>query len=346
MPIITESDFAAQIKSGNFKNAYFIYGEEKYLVDHFTRQLTDKILQSKCNNSFNLQNFSSPELDIDALNSAVEALPLMAPFKCVRIFDLNLDKEPLDTVKKLKGIIADIPETTVLIISFPNLNLDLKRSSRYSSFIKLFEKHGDVLNLQALSKTKLQRQIIKWAEKLSCTLSEKNAQLIIDKCGNNLLVLKNEIEKLCAYANRSEITSQIIDEVAVCNFEANVFELTKAIMAKNCDRAFEILDILLFKKEEPIAILSVMASSYIDMYRVNAALQSGKNIQAVAEIFDYKRKMFRLENAQTQLKYDVNLKKSLRGYIDLITKTDVMLKSSRMDPKILLEKLIVKLVIC
>ncbi len=109
---------------------------------------------------------------------------------------------------------------------------------------------------------------------------------------------------------------------------------------------FEILDILLFKKEEPIAILSVMASSYIDMYRVNAALQSGKNIQAVAEIFDYKRKMFRLENAQTQLKYDVNLKKSLRGYIDLITKTDVMLKSSRMDPKILLEKLIVKLVIC
>lgn len=346
MPIITEFDFSAQIKSGNFKNAYFIYGEEKYLVDHYTRLLTDKILPGGCNNSFNLQNFSSPELDVDALNSAVEALPLMAPFKCVRIFDLNLDKEPLDTVKKLKGIIADIPDTTVLIISFPNLNLDLKRSSRYSSFIKLFEKHGDVLNLQALSKPKLQRQIIKWAEKLSCTLSEKNAQLIIDKCGNNLLVLKNEIEKLCAYANGTEITSQIIDEVVVCNFEANVFELTKAIMAKNCDRAFEILDILLFKKEEPIAILSVMASSYIDMYRVNAALQSGKNIQAVAEIFDYKRKMFRLENAQTQLKYDVNLKKSLRGYIDLITKTDVMLKSSRMDPKILLEKLIVKLVIC
>lgn len=346
MPIITAPDFAAQIKSGNFKNAYFICGEEKYLVDHYTRMLTDKILPGGCNNSFNLQNFSSPDLDIDALNSAVEALPLMSSFKCVRIFDLNLEKEPLDTVKKLKEIIADIPETTVLIISFPNLNLDLKRSSRCSSFVKFFEKHGDVLNLLALSKPKLQRQLIKWAEKLSCTLSEKNAQLIIDKCGNNLLALKNEIEKLCAYVNGTEITSQIIDEVVVCNFEANVFELTKAIMAKNCDRAFEILDVLLFKKEEPIAILSVMAASYIDMYRVNAALQSGKNIQAVAEIFDYKRKMFRLENAQSQLKYNVNFKKSLWGYIDLFTKTDAMLKSSRMDPKILLEKLIVKLVIC
>lgn len=346
MPIITKPDFAAQIKSGNFKNAYFIYGEEKYLVDHYTRLLTDKILQGKCNNSFNLQNFSSTDLDIDALNSAVEALPLMAPFKCVRIFDFNLEKEPLDTIKKLKEIIADIPETTVLIISFPNLILDLKRSSRCSSFVKFFEKYGDVFNIPALSKTKLQRQIIKWAEKLSCTLSEKNAQLIIDKCGNNLLVLKNEIEKLCAYATGGEITSQIIDEIVVCNFEANVFELAKAIIAKNCDRAFEILDVLLFKKEEPIAILSVLAASYIDIYRVNTALQSGKSIRDVAEIFDYKRKMFRLENAQSQLNYNVNLKKSLRGCIELLTKTDFMLKSSRMDPKILLEKLIVKLILC
>ncbi len=346
MPIITETDFAAQVKSSNFKNAYFIYGEEKYLVGHYTRLLTDKILPGRCNNSFNLQNFSSPDLDIDALTSAVEALPLMSPFKCVRIFDLNLEKEPLDTVKKLKEIIADIPETTVLIISFPNLNVDLKRSSRFSSFVKFFEKHGEVLNLQALSKPKLQRQIIKWAEKLSCKLSEKNAQLIIDKCGNNLLVLKNEIEKLCAYANGAEITSQIIDEIVVFNFEANVFELAKAIMAKNCDRALEILDILLFKKEEPIAILAVMASNYIDMYRVNAALQSGRSTQDVAEIFDYKRKMFRLENAQAQLRYNANLKKSLRGCIDLLTKTDIMLKSSRMDPKILLEELIVKLILC
>ena len=343
MPTITESEFNSQIKSKNFKRAYFIYGEEKYLVDYYTKLLTEKILCGN-DNSFNLQNFSSPDLDINALDTAVEALPLMAPLKCVRIFDLDVEKEPADTIKKLKEIISDVPETTVLIISLPNLTLDLKRSSKWSAFVKFFEKYGEVLNLPVMNKLKLQRQLIKWAEKLSCTLSEKNAQLIIEKCGNNLLVLKNELEKLCAYAGGSEITSEAINRVTVENFEANVFELTKAIMAKNYERAFEVLDILFFKKEEPIAILSVMASNYIDIYRVKVAQQSGKNIYDVAEVFDYKRKMFRLENAQRHSK-NISME-SLRKCIELLTQTDEQLKSSRLDSRILLEKFIAKLAIC
>lgn len=343
MPTITESEFNSQIKSKNFKRAYFIYGEEKYLVDYYPKLLTEKILCGN-DNSFNLQNFSSPDLDINALDTAVEALPLMAPLKCVRIFDLDVEKEPADTIKKLKGIISDVPETTVLIISLPNLTLDLKRSSKWSTFIKFFEKYGEVLNLPVMNKLKLQRQLIKWAEKLSCTLSEKNAQLIIEKCGNNLLVLKNELEKLCAYAGGSEITSEAINRVTVENFEANVFELTKAIMAKNYERAFEVLDVLFFKKEEPIAILSVMASNYIDIYRVKVAQQSGKNIYDVAEVFDYKRKMFRLENAQRHSK-NISME-SLRKCIELLTQTDEQLKSSRLDSRILLEKFIAKLAIC
>ena len=343
MPTITESDFNLQIKSQNFKRAYFIYGEEKYLVGHYTKLLTDKILLNN-NNSFNLQNFSSPDLNIAALNDAVEALPLFASFKCVRLFDFDVEKEPADTVKKLKEIISDVPETTVLIVSLSNLKVDLKRSSKWASFVKFFEKYGEVLNLPAMNNVKLQKQLIKWAEKLSCGLSEKNAQIVIDKCGNDLLTLKNELEKLCAYANKSEITAEMINGLVVENFEANVFELTKAIMAQNYERAFKVLDVLYFNKEEPIAILSVMSSVYIDIYRVKVATQNGKSIYDIAEIFDYKRKMFRLENAQ---RYSRNISmESVRKCLELMTETDMQLKSSKMDSKVLLEKLIAKLAAC
>ena len=64
MPVITESDFNLQVKSKNFKQAYFIYGEEKYLVDYYTKLLTEKVLLNN-SNSFNLQSFSSPDLDIN-----------------------------------------------------------------------------------------------------------------------------------------------------------------------------------------------------------------------------------------------------------------------------------------
>ena len=297
MATITESEFISQVKALNFKRAYFIFGEEKYLVDYYTNMLIDKVLQG-AQNAFNLQIFSSPDLDIDTLADSVEALPLMVPLKCVKINDLDVEKEPSETIKKLKEVVSDIPEATVLVISLPSLEVNLKKAAKWSSFVKFFEKYGDVLNIPFLTTAKLKKQLIKWAEKLSCTLSEKNAQNIIDRCGTDLLTLKQELEKLCAYANGNEITADAINTVVVENIEANIFELTKVLAAKNYKRAFEILEALLDKKEEPTAILAIMASHYIDLYRVKIAEQSGKTLHDIAEIFDYKRKMFRLENAQ------------------------------------------------
>lgn len=340
MSIISESELLNQIKSQDFKRAYFIFGDEKYLVAHYTKMLIDKILHGH-NNAFNLQIFSSPDLDFDELIDAVEALPLMAPLKCVKIADLDIEKEPQETVKKLKELLSDIPDTTVLVISQPSLSVDLKKAAKWSSFVKFFEKHGEVLNLPLMSKAKLKKQLMKWAGNLSCALPEKNAQNIIDKCGNDLLTLKQELEKLCAYADGGEITTEAIDTIVIENVEANIFELTKAVMAKNYKRAFELLGTLLDKKEEPVAILAIMASNYIDLYRVKAAEQSGKTIYDVAEIFDYKRKMFRLENAQ---RYVRNLSMDyIRTCINLIAQTDAKLKSSRLEPAVLLEELIAKL---
>ncbi len=340
MGIITELDFNMQLKNKNFKKAYFIYGEEKYLVNYYTSELTNKIIPID-KNSFNIQDFSEQCFDVDRLNDAIEALPLMSNNKCVRVFDLDIEKENQDTIKKLKAIISDIPETTVLIISQSGIDMGKKLSSKWMSFLKFFEKYGEVLNVPIMNKLKLQRQLISWANKLSCELSLQNAQIIIEKCGDNLLMLKQEIEKLCSYANKNEITPEIIETVLVENVEANVFELTKAISVKKYDRAFEVLDILLNKKEEPTTILSIMASFYIDSYRVKIAEQSGKTIHDVAKIFDYKNKIFRLENVKKYLRY-MSID-SIRQCINLITETDAQLKSSKIDSRLLLEELITKI---
>ncbi len=343
MSVITEFELKEQIRLNNFKRAYLIYGEEKYLVKYYTNLLTSEILQGD-NSPFNLQNFFSPELDIDKLNSSIESLPLLSPVKCVRVFDLDVEKESVNTTKKLKEIISNLPETTVLIIALTSITFDLKRAAKWSSFIQFFERYGEVLNLPLLSNSKLRKQLIKWAEKLSCSLLEKNAQVIIDKCGNDLFVLKNELEKLCAFVNKGEITTEIINNLVLENFETNVFDLTKSIINKDYRCAFKILNTLLLNKEDPIAILAVMTSNYIDLYRIKAAEQSAKDIYDIAKIFDYKRKMFRLENAK---KYSKNISEdSLRNCINILIKTDYKLKSSKIDSKILLEKLIVNLINC
>ena len=41
MARLTEKDFKKDVSSKNFKNIYFIYGEEKYLVRHYSNSLIE-----------------------------------------------------------------------------------------------------------------------------------------------------------------------------------------------------------------------------------------------------------------------------------------------------------------
>ena len=44
MPKINESDLKKEIKSGEFKNAYLLYGEESYLKEYYANELKNKIV--------------------------------------------------------------------------------------------------------------------------------------------------------------------------------------------------------------------------------------------------------------------------------------------------------------
>ena len=74
--------------------------------------------------------------------------------------------------------------------------------------------------------------------------------------------------------------------------------MANAIVAGNYSKAYELLDILFYQNEEPIAILAVLATSYVDMYRVRACIQSGQAVSTLSQYFDYKGKEFKLKNAE------------------------------------------------
>lgn len=339
MPNITENDLKSQIKSKDFKNLYFLFGEEKYLINYYTDKLISKILGENVND-FNSQTFSALE-DLTELESSIEALPLMSSIKCVKIVDLDVETLSSENLKKFKEMIANLPESTTLIISQINVDINLKKSSKWVSFLKTLCKYGDVLELKRLSKIALCKQLVSWAKNLSCEISQRNAEILIKYVGENLVDLKSELEKLCAFCNDHTITSEDIDIVVSKKLEANIFELVKTILNKELTKALNILNTLFYKREEPIAILAILSSAYIDMYRVEVAKNATEKPAKIAEFFDYKGKAFKLDIAK-QNSYKITLK-NIRESINLLLETDVKLKSSRTNKKILMEELMVKL---
>ena len=126
MPKILENELKSSIKLGNFSNLYFLFGEEKYLTEHYTNLLVSKVT-GNYSSGFNFQKFKFNHFNINALNDAVEALPFMAEKKCVLVSSVDIEAMEQNEVKKLKEIISDIPQSTVLIFSQVSVEINLKK---------------------------------------------------------------------------------------------------------------------------------------------------------------------------------------------------------------------------
>ena len=340
MAQITEAELKKQIEKGNFQKLYFLYGEEKYLVGHYARKLMEKA-GAQGMKDFNLQRFDGGDTGIDDIAAAVEALPILAERKCVAVANLDVNSLRGSETQKLWELLDDLPDSCVLVIYLLSLGFDERRDKNWKQFLAKADAGGATVPLRRLSEKQLEKMICAGAEKRGCSISQANAGRMIRLCGSDMQTVLNELEKLCSFTGSGEITAETVDRLTVKNLEARVFDLSKAVMTGNSDRAYQILDQPFYQNEEPVSILSVLSGAYLDLYRVKASLQSGYTAVEPAKYFDYARKEFRLSNAEYGAKrYSDEM---LCQSMNVLLEADRALKGSRGSSRTVMEKLIAQL---
>jgi len=342
MPEINETKLKEQIQRNEMSRLYLLYGDEKMLVRRDLLRLTKKL----DNTDFPEFNFNAfpHTASVDDIADAAEALPFFADHKCVTVSDLNVESLSASEYKKLTELVENVPDTTHLIFALPTVEFDAnKPAKKWKDFIDKINTFGCSVNYARRSDSDLSKYLCREAEKHGCALSKYLADKIIRYAGNDLNTLANEISKLCAFVGEGEITNQHVEDIVTKNMEATVYLLSNALVRGDYTKAYSLLDQLINQGEEPIAILSVLSGAYVDMYRVRAALDSGKTSMAPAEYADYKRREFKLRYAERDMR-DLSLE-VLRESLALFLECDLALKLSTgeaMD-RIALEKLFSKL---
>lgn len=339
MPALNELELKKQISAGNFSRLYFIYGEEKYLIKHYSSLIVKKAVDPSFAD-FNMHTYDGKSIDYDEVTQAAEALPMMSERTLIVIKDLALDSLSADSSDKFIRLIEDIPDTTVILISNPTLDVNMK-SAKGKKLLAEIDKYGCSIALEHAGQSQLVKLIEKGAQSRGCMISPNDARYLITVVGDDMTVIINELDKICAYAKQGEVTRQHIDSVVVKNVQAKVFDLTKALTAGNCDLAMEILDTLISMKEEPINILGALITPYVDMYRAKVYVSGGMRAEDAAKDFNYKNKEFRLTNgARSASKYSVT---QLRTFLNILNDADILLKSTSISGRIVLEQTITKL---
>jgi DNA polymerase-3 subunit delta len=339
MAKLNESLLKEQIKNQNYSNAYLFYGEESYLKEFYIKQLKNKIVDPTFE-SFNFHKFDGKDTDLDDIIKDAQMLPMMSEYNFVLVRDYPIDKSKSD-LKLIKEFLEDVPESTIFIFYYDSIEPDVKASA-FKNLISYFDNAGCVVNMEKRSESDVAKLLVSGAKKRGSMLDINNAKYLISISGNDMKNLLNELDKLSYFAKGQEITKEIIDNMATKCLQARVYDLSKAVVSCNSDAAYGVLDTLFSMKEDPILITSVVSGVYVDMYRVKCAKSSGNSYDDVAKHFNYRGREFALRNASRDC---ASLsEKQLRNSLDVIMDTDLKLKSTATDKKLLIEEMIVKLI--
>ena len=348
MAKLNEQDFKKEVTSGDFRSLYLIYGDEKYLVKKYTQALVKKVC-GKEPSDFDYSCLNS-DSSLEEIFEAADQLPMFNKKKCVCVTDFDIGALSEKDYNELEKFCTDISEQTVLIFSMPTLSTvakkktkETKKTSGMNKFVSLVEKAGTVLKLDKVGDIGLEKAIIGWAKKNGSELNRINASKIIAAVGTDMTALHNEIDKLSAYAREREITESDIKKLCVRNNEARIYSLSDLITKNDYNSVYKQLDILFSQNEKPEIILSVLSSAFIDIYRMKAALESGKTVSDVASDFKYGKRDFVLNKAKMNAPGYSSA--TLQNILEVFLDADNRLKSTRADQRIVIETLIAKLLL-
>lgn len=339
MPL-SEKALKSSLDSGALYPVYVIFGNDGFLK----KQAVSRIIKATVNedDDLNLLRFEAG-CELQDVYDELNGFPVMADKKCVILTDFDVDSCGKNEFERLVSLAGDRYETSVFVVFFDTVNVDLKRSERAKKLIAAAEGAGGVaVLLDHRTRDELARQLSASAKKQGCVLSAANAGYLIDTCSAETQILVNELSKLCAFAKGAEITRETIDAVAVKSVEASVYNLSARIISGDTSGAMSLLDDLYFMKVAPEIIIFNISSAFVDMFRAAAAKEQGLRPENVAADFKMKGREFVLRRAGENLRrYDY---KKLDLSFSALLDADRKIKSYSSDERIVMEQLIVKLI--
>lgn len=341
MPIVYEEQLRKDITGKHFAPVYLIFGDDSYLKNYYKDTLAKKA--SDGDPFFNLQIFEG-DIDLQEVFDAVNQFPMMTDRKSVVLSDFDFEHCAKGDFDRLAELILNSNDTCVLIICFDTVEFDAKKGTKEKKLLAAVEKIGGICaEINHRSTTALVKMLSDGAKKRGCNFGEIAARHLIEISGSDLSTLKNELDKLCAYVGSGDISKEIVEQIAVKSVDASVYEYVKQIFAGDVSKALTMLNDMFYMRIEPMIILSVTASSYIDIYRAYSANVKGALKSDISNDFKYpKNKLFLIDRAVQSLK-KFNGKK-LRLSLEAIAEADKSLKSFGADAHSILEQLTVKLI--
>lgn len=337
---MTYMDVFDEIQKNNLGSLYLFYGPEEHVKSEAFSQMRTKLLNKELKD-LNYQMIDASKVTDNDIINASETLPFMSERRLVVVKNhLGLTSRKSGEHDQLKNYIQRVPDSTCLLF-YNSDKIDRKRA-----LYKTINKHGRAVEFPLLKRNDLKKWTLREFKRSGRQISPQDLELFLDRAGNVLESVSNEIKKLVSYTNENPvITREIIQTMVTPAPEYTVFQLIDSIAARKKNEALKLLDVLLENGQNIMGIIALLSKQLRNMLMckeyTGKGLTAGYIVDRLSIIEGKKVHPFVVKKCTAQsYKFSTN---QLSSALIACSQLDQNIKMGKIGDRLGLELLIIKL---
>lgn len=315
------------LKTGQFKQIYFLYGEEDYLKKQYKDRLTKAMIPE--GDTMNYAYYEGKGINAREIIDLAETMPFLGERRLIVVENSGFFK---NACPELAEYMKEIPETTYFI--FVENEVD-KRGKLY----KAVKEKGRIVELPRQDETTLIRWLSGYVKREGKKITEQAIRYFLSKCGTDMENLQKELEKLFCYTlNKDHIDIEDIDAICTTQITNQIFEMVNAVAEKKQKEALDLYYDLLALKEPPMRILFLLVRQFRLLLEVKDLVRLGYARKEIASKTGLPP--FAVGKYQTQCRQFSE--KVLRQILEESAEIEESVKTGRLQDTMAIELFIVK----
>ncbi|QOV20063.1 DNA polymerase III subunit delta [Blautia liquoris] len=314
------------IKNKDFKRVYLLYGEETYLKIQFRDKLCHALNQE---DTMNYSEFEGKGQNEGQIIDLAETMPFFSDHRLILLQDTGFFKNKAD---RMADYMAELPDYICMI--FVESEVD-KRSRMY----KAVRKYGRTVEFVSQDEKTLARWVLGTLKRENKKITKSDLDLFFTVTGTDMGNIERELEKLICYTmGRDVITDKDIKTICTAQITNQIFDMVRAVTAKQQKKALDLYYDLLSLKESPMKILALIAREFHMMLQVKGLQLEGSDIHTIAERTGLRDFVVRKYLPMTR-SYSME---QLRAAMDDCITTETDVKTGRLSDAMSVELLIIR----
>lgn len=323
------------IAAGELDAVYAFHGAERYLIQQCLDGLRLAVVGNGKGQALNEETFDLKESGVPAALNACRTLPMFA--KRMLVLARGLDQVKADALEPLVAYAQDPNPTTVLVLVADKAD---KVDGRLKAFQSL-KKLGVLHEFGRLRDSDLPRWIQNEARRQKIQITDDGARALAESAGPDLGRLAQALIQLALFATspsgqQDPIERSHVEALVPESRERQVFELTRALADGRPGHALCLVGQLLRDREPPLLIQGALLRQLRQIWRAKELIAAGTPRAelpaaigvppfALDEILGPARRM---------------TVPALKRSFDKLHQADRLLKSSRVEPELLVTRLV------